>query len=129
VSFFFLLRYRTYDTFKQIYIKKGFVFYFILLIIYFNRKWSPSGKVYKLLKNLYLFIRLYSLLLDLGRFFIFLIPTQSAGLLGGGISPSQGLYLHTEQHKHKINARRYPCVEWDSNPRSPSLSERRQFMP
>jgi hypothetical protein len=30
--------------------------------------------------------------------------TQSVGLLGRGISPSQDLYLHTEQHKHRINA-------------------------
>jgi hypothetical protein len=30
--------------------------------------------------------------------------TQSVGLLGWGISPSQGLYLHIEQHKHRINA-------------------------
>jgi hypothetical protein len=29
--------------------------------------------------------------------------TQWIGLLGRGISPSQGLYLHTEQHKHRIN--------------------------
>jgi hypothetical protein len=29
---------------------------------------------------------------------------QSVGLLGRGISPSQGLYLHREQHKHRINA-------------------------
>jgi hypothetical protein len=29
--------------------------------------------------------------------------TQSAGLLGRGISPSQRLYLYTEQQKHKIN--------------------------
>jgi hypothetical protein len=38
-------------------------------------------------------------LVDLGRFFSFLIYTQSLGLLGRGISPSQGLYLYTEQHK------------------------------
>jgi hypothetical protein len=31
-------------------------------------------------------------------------PTQSVGLLGRGISTSQGRYLHTEQHKHWINA-------------------------
>jgi hypothetical protein len=39
-------------------------------------------------------------------FFQFLDPTQSVllGLLGRGISPSQNLYLHAEQHKHKINA-------------------------
>jgi hypothetical protein len=30
--------------------------------------------------------------------------TEPAGLLGRGISPSQDLYLHTEQHKHTINA-------------------------
>jgi hypothetical protein len=44
-------------------------------------------------------------------FFSFLIRSQSVGLLGRGISPSQGRYLHTEkqerQNKHKhtdINA-------------------------
>jgi hypothetical protein len=30
--------------------------------------------------------------------------TQSVGLLGRGISPSQGRYLHIGQHKHRINA-------------------------
>jgi hypothetical protein len=30
--------------------------------------------------------------------------TQSVGPLGQGISQSQGLYLYTEQHKHRINA-------------------------
>jgi hypothetical protein len=34
------------------------------------------------------------------------------------ISPSQGRYLHTGQHKHRINAHGHPCFEWDSNPRS-----------
>jgi hypothetical protein len=29
---------------------------------------------------------------------------QSVGLLGRRISPSQGLYPHTEQHKHRIKA-------------------------
>jgi hypothetical protein len=43
-------------------------------------------------------------LVDLGRFFSFLIYTQSVGLLRRGISSSQGRYLHTEQHKHRINA-------------------------
>jgi hypothetical protein len=37
--------------------------------------------------------------------FIFLwIYRQSAGLLGHVIGLSQGLYLNTEQHKHRINA-------------------------
>jgi hypothetical protein len=43
-------------------------------------------------------------LLGLGRFFSFLIFfTQSVGLLGRGTSPSQGRYLNTGQHKHRIN--------------------------
>jgi hypothetical protein len=37
--------------------------------------------------------------------------TQSVGLLGRGISQSQGMYLHTEQHKRRINAHRHPCLE------------------
>jgi hypothetical protein len=52
-----------------------------------------------------LLLWLCSLLLGLGRFFSFLILyTQLVGLLGQGISPSQDLYLHTEEHKHRINA-------------------------
>jgi hypothetical protein len=66
---------------------------------------------------------LYSPLLGPGLFFSFVIIfTQTVGLLGWGISPSQGRYLRTGQH-------RYPCFEWDSNPRSQPSSERRQFMP
>jgi hypothetical protein len=38
------------------------------------------------------------------------------------ISTSQGLYLH----KHRINADRHPCLQWDSDPRSQCSSERRQ---
>jgi hypothetical protein len=48
---------------------------------------------------------------------------------GGGVIPSQGRYLHTEQHKHRINAHRHSCLEWDSNPPSQRSSELRQFMP
>jgi hypothetical protein len=73
--------------------------------------------------NIYLW--LYSPLLDLGRFFSFLIYTQSVGLLGRGINPSQGRYLHTEQHKQRIHAHRRPKLEWDSNPRSQRSSELR----
>jgi hypothetical protein len=50
-------------------------------------------------------------LVDLGRFFCFLIYTQSVGLLGLGIIPSQNRFLCTEQHT--INAHLHPCVEWD----------------
>jgi hypothetical protein len=40
----------------------------------------------------------------LAAFLCSLSYTQSVELLGRGISPSQGLHLHTEQHKHRINA-------------------------
>jgi hypothetical protein len=55
--------------------------------------------------------------------------TQSVGLLGWGISPLQGRYLHTGQHKHRINVHRQPCLKWDSNPWSQCLCEWRRFMP
>jgi hypothetical protein len=43
-----------------------------------------------------------------GLFFSFLIFfIHTAGLLGRVISPSQGRYLHTGQHKHRINAHRH----------------------
>jgi hypothetical protein len=48
--------------------------------------------------------------------------TRSVGLLARGISPSQGLYIHTVQHKH-------PYLEWDLNPVSQYVSGRRQLMP
>jgi hypothetical protein len=50
-------------------------------------------------------LRLYSPLLDIDRFFSFLICfTQSVGLLRRGISPSQGRYLRTGQYKHRMKA-------------------------
>jgi hypothetical protein len=48
---------------------------------------------------------LYSPLLGSGLFFSPVIFfTQTVGLLGRAISPSQGRYLHTGQQKHRINA-------------------------
>jgi hypothetical protein len=35
---------------------------------------------------------------------------QTVGLLGGVINPSQGRYLHTGQHKHRLNAHTNPSV-------------------
>jgi hypothetical protein len=56
-----------------------------------------------------------AILLGPGLFFSFvIISTQTVGLLGRGISPSQGRYLDTEQHR--INAHTHPCLEWDSSP-------------
>jgi hypothetical protein len=43
-----------------------------------------------------LLLLLYGRLFGPDRFFSFLIYTQSVGLVGQVISPSQGLYLHTE---------------------------------
>jgi hypothetical protein len=68
-------------------------------------------------------------LVGLDRFFSSLIYTQLVGLLGRVTSPSQGRYLHTGQHKHRINAHRLQCFEWDSNPRSQLSSGRRQSLP
>jgi hypothetical protein len=57
-------------------------------------------------------------LVDLDRFFSFLIHAQSVVLLGQMISPSQGRYVYIEQHKYGIYAHRHPCFGWDSKPRS-----------
>jgi hypothetical protein len=49
----------------------------------------------------------------LAAFFIFLIYTQSVELLGRGISPSHGRYLHTEQHEHKRTQISMPRVGFE----------------
>jgi hypothetical protein len=49
--------------------------------------------------------QIYGLLLGPGLCFNFVIfITQTVGVLGRGMSPSQGRYLHIGQHKHRINA-------------------------
>jgi hypothetical protein len=62
------------------------------------------------------FYQLY--LMDLSRFFSFSICTQLVGLFEWGISPSQGRHLHTEKHKHKINAHGHSCLSeiWTHDP-------------
>jgi hypothetical protein len=59
-----------------------------------SRTWKCSWDVLCSLPHLSIYGS--TALVDLGRFFSFLIHTQSVGLLGRGISPSQGRYLHTE---------------------------------
>jgi hypothetical protein len=76
----------------------------------------------------YLFYGSTALCWTLAAFFSVLIFLHSVGLLGRGISSSQGHYLLTGQQNDRINANRHPCFEWDSNPRPQSSSERRQFM-
>jgi hypothetical protein len=41
--------------------------------------------------------------------------SQPVGFFGRGINPSQGLYLHTEQHKHKIYAHNTDIHAWIRN--------------
>jgi hypothetical protein len=48
-------------------------------------------------------------------FFIFVILYAVGRTPCTGTGLSQGLYLHTGQHKEN-NANRYPCFEWDSDP-------------
>jgi hypothetical protein len=67
-----------------------------------------------------------SLCWALAAFSDFLSFTQTVGLLGRWISRSQGRYLHTGQHKHKINVYRHSYFKWDSNPWSRCLSGRGQ---
>jgi hypothetical protein len=88
--------------------------------------------VVKSLRNRYILcvpIYVSTALVNLGRFFSFLIHTHSVGLLGRGISPSQSRYLHTEQHNHKINANSHPWLKWDSNPWSQCSKGQKRFMP
>jgi hypothetical protein len=94
--------------------------------------WFPSRRYHFIFLNqnivrryVTIYLRLYSPLLDLGRFFSFLILYTVGRTPWAGISMWHGRYLHTEQHKHRINAHRHPCHEWDSNPRSQRSSERK----
>jgi hypothetical protein len=97
----------------------------------FSRPCRPKIKSMDLTQNIILWTFFYGCtdLWPLATFSGSLSYTQSVGLLGRGISPSQGRYLHTEQQKHRINAHRHPCLEWYSNPRSQCLRGRRRFKP
>jgi hypothetical protein len=55
--------------------------------------------------------------------------SQSVGLFGRGISPSQGQYLHKGQQRNRINAHIHPSLKWDSNPRFQCSNGPRHFMP
>jgi hypothetical protein len=84
---------------------------------YFNVKLMLI--VYSIPKCIHLFIRqwLYSPLLDLGRFFSFLIFYRVARTPWTGDQPvARPLRAHTRQHKHRINAHRQPYLKWGSNP-------------
>jgi hypothetical protein len=76
-----------------------------------------SWKLFFLKKTLFLCLWLYSPSV-LGSFFSILILYTVGRTHWTGISQSQICYLHTEQLKHRINANRHQCPEWDSNPDS-----------
>jgi hypothetical protein len=75
-----------------------------------------------------IYLTMYSPFFGLGRFFSFLIYTQSAGLLGRG-SARRKAATYTQNNTNRIRAHRHPCLEWDSNPQSQCSRERREFMP
>jgi hypothetical protein len=69
------------------------------------------------------YLQLYSHLVGHWPLFQFFDPIHSRKVsFDEGSAPSQGRYLRTEQHRHRINAHKYPCLEWDSNqqPQFPS---------
>jgi hypothetical protein len=80
-------------------------------------------------KHIYLSIYIYGsiALVDLRRFFSFLIYTQSVRLLRWGISPSQRRYLHTEQHKQ--NKRTQISMPWVGFEPTIPASERASYKP
>jgi hypothetical protein len=55
----------------------------------------------------------YTVILRCRGFHLFSLDfTQSVGYLGRVIGPSQGLYLNTRKHKHRLNAHthtKHPC--------------------
>jgi hypothetical protein len=65
----------------------------------------------------------------LAPFFNFLILYTVGRTLSTGNQPVARQYLHTEQHKNRVDAHRHLFLEWNSNPRPQCLSGRNQFMP
>jgi hypothetical protein len=65
---------------------------------------SPHSTLHHVRKYTFFFHWLYSPFGPCLLLFSFMIILQMVGLLGWVISPSQGLYLNTGQHKHIINA-------------------------
>jgi hypothetical protein len=68
------------------------------------------------------------LLLNLGRFFSSLILYTVGRTLCSGDQPVARPLL-TQRTTQRINAHRYPCLEWNSNLRSQRSNERIQIMP
>jgi hypothetical protein len=101
-----------------------FIYLSICLSLYLSIYLSTYLSIY-----IYIYLWLYRLFVEPWPLFQFLnLFTQTVCLLGRVISSSQGHYLNTGQHKHRINANRHPCLEWNSNPHSQRSRERRQIM-
>jgi hypothetical protein len=102
---------------------------FILVSVYFVT--TQSGNFWIHPRITILIFQGLGLLAYSGSEFIFLklmnLFGQLVGLLGRGISPTQGLYLHRIT-KHR-KTRTHPCLEWNSNPQSQCSSGRRPYMP
>jgi hypothetical protein len=78
----------------------------ILTIIRSQSECSDISKQITIVRNLvFLFCFFHWLYSPCGPWplFSFLVYSQLLGLLGRVISPSQGRYLNTGQHKHRIN--------------------------
>jgi hypothetical protein len=86
---------------------------------------SLPGDLDCLLPNLSIYLWLFSPLLDLGRFFSFLILYTVGRTPWTGDQPV-AKPLSTHRTSHRINGHSHPRLEWDSNPRSQHSSERRQ---
>jgi hypothetical protein len=71
-----------------------------------NHEWTLNPVSTEIFMALSIYLSLYSPC-GLWRGFSFLINTQQVGLLGRGISPSQGHYLHREQQKHRQTSVRW----------------------
>jgi hypothetical protein len=77
--------------------------------------------------SIYLSTYVSTALVDLGRLFSFLIHTQSVGLFGQWISPSQGRYLHTEQHNLRINTLKTSIPRVGLEPTIPAFERAKTF--
>jgi hypothetical protein len=101
------------------------LYYLVIFLVYHDRNMTHIEI------RFFLSISIFSLISptwSIGHSIQFLNLRQSVRLLGRG-SARRKAATYTGQHKHKINADKYPCLEWDSNPGSQRSSERRHFMP
>jgi hypothetical protein len=94
--------------------------------------WSNRMSCALLSIYLSIYLRLCSPLLDLGRFFSFLILYTVGRTPWTGKKPiARPLPTHIDRttHTHRINTHIHPCLEWDSNPWFQISSGRRRFIP